>query len=411
MKIYYRYNNTIRDILSKNELANTFYGIVIPATLAKYYKNSISTFFEHFTKPYFIDPMTYFLNQSIKNICNEKNLPRKSYRMLVEEYLDVNIEYDLNNIHEIEDDFLTLYLDKIGLDRFCSNVLQFQKECFKKTEIDEFAEEYLNEKIKEKNYLDFLIAPYFLIEDEDSYNLNRDCIQMSLKLIKPDDPPLYGCFTISKSFLNDNPRIIRRILEDFKELNNFIIWISDFDAYKENFTNLQSLKEIIKNLSDNNKKNIINLYGDYFSLILSKFGLTGFCSSISGGNKKRARLYKGSGGGPSTKVYIPQLHREIIEENFRAQLQANRKLICDCTKCKEIISGLKKQHPNFINYYINELMSNKNYLIHFIYCRATEKEFIQNNDLNSIIGELKEKKEAFQENIYSDHLDNWINDI
>ena len=406
MRLYYRYDNIVREILTKDEISATYYGTIIPASIAIYYKKSVSAFLGDYQKPYFIDPMTYFINQPIKNISNRQKKARRSYKMLIQEYLGFDVE-EIDNIHIQEENIWDL--SEADMDLFCRNVLNFQTECFQDSEVLDFINEYLEEE-QQQNTPELLIAPYVLIEDENTYEFNRRCIRTAFRNYE-GEVPLFACITISKDYLGRNPNLEERILEDFSFVNNFILWVSAFNAIDESVKNLLRFKNIVRILSDNARNTIINLYGDYFSLLLSKFGLNGFSSGLRGGTKKTARLRKGGGGRVTTNVYVPQLRRFILEEDFRVGIQRDERLICNCIKCEEIMENQLREDPFYLEAFANDLMDEKRYLVHFLFCRNEENLNLEDADLDDLLNDLREKSELYNTNSFSGHLLNWLEDL
>ncbi len=406
MRLYYRYDNIVREILARREISGAYYGTIIPATIAIYYKKSVSAFIGEYEKPYFIDPMTYFINQPIKNICNKQNNPRRSYKMLIQEYLGLDVE-NIDNIHLEEE---TVWdLSEGDMDLFCRNVLNFQIN-FEDTEAIDFMNEYLEEEDQQQSGPELLVAPYVLIEDDDTYEFNRRCSETTFNNYD-GDVPLFVCIAISKNYLARNPNLEERILEDFSFTNNFIIWVSAFNAVNESVENLLRFKNIIRILSDNSRNTIFNLYGDYFSLLLSKFGLNGFSSGLRGGTKKVARLRKSGGGRVTTNVYVPHLRRFLLEEDFRAEIQRDERLICNCIKCDEIMENQLRDDPFYLEAFANDLMDEKNYLVHFLFCRNEENLNLEDADLVDLLGDLREKSELHNTSVFRGHLVNWLDDL
>ena len=406
MRLYYRYDNIVREILARDETSAAYYGTIIPASIAIYYKKSVSAFIGDYQKPYFIDPMTYFINQPIKNVCNRQNKARRSYKMLIQEYFGLNVE-EIDNIHLEEENIWDL--SEGDMDLFCRNVLNFQIECFQDPEVLDFINEYLEED-QQQGVPELLIAPYVLIEDDYTYEFNRRCIRTAFRNYE-GEVPLFACITISKDYLGRNPNLEARILEDFSFVNNFVLWISAFNAINESVDNLLRFKNIIRILSNNSRNTIINLYGDYFSLLLSKFGLNGFSSGLRGGTKKTARLRKGGGGRVTTNIYVPQLRRFILEEDFRAEIQRDERLICNCIKCDEIMENQLREDPFYLEAFANDLMDEKNYLVHFLFCRNEENLNLEDTDLNDLLNDLREKSELYNTSFFSGHLLNWLEDL
>ncbi len=411
-KIYYRYDNQKRNLLVDSKLQNNFHGIIINASIALYYHNSLNSFLENFKKPFFIDPITYFLNQSPQLIKKRNGNIRRSYKQVIEQFLNLNeaeIERYVNN-NKI---FIPFDIDDDDLEKFCKNVIDFQRDFAHSSDIYEFSLEY--EEIlgtyKELNSVEYIVAPYFTIEDMNTYNLNKRSVYFANDHINPNDPPLCGCFTITKSFFNKNPNIGDQIIDDFPFLKNFIIWVSDFNSKATNVKKLNRLKDLVSKLSNNGKNEVINFYGDYFSLLLSKFGLTGMCSGFGTSTKKRAKLSRGAPGGITERIYVPQLNNEILKDDMRILIRAHPEIICDCVICKRITNNLRREHPDFIINYFNLLMSEKNHIKHFLYTRNSEKEHIESTDTDAIIRDLEIKYDKYSELLYTEHLKNWKDDL
>ncbi len=407
MRLYYRYDNVVREVLALNELLGTYHGVVIPATIAIYYKNSVSSFLENYRNPYFIDPLTYFINQPAKNICNRQNNARRSYKMLIQDYLNFDVE-EIDDIHLEEDSIWDFSDDNIEF--FCQNVIDFQMECFKDPEMMDFLNEYLEEEEQQENLPELLMTPYVLIENDETYEFNRRLAETSFEIYE-GEIPLFACITISKEYLGRNPNLEHRIIDNFNFTNNFIIWESDFNAIYESVTNLLRFKNIVRILSQEGENTVINLYGDYFSLLLSKLGLNGFCSGLRGGTKKRARLSRGGGGGGATNVYVPQIRRFLLEDDFRAEIQRDERLICNCRKCDEINDGLIIDDPIYPEPYANDLMDEKRYLEHFLLCRQEENINIEEMELEDLLNDLREKTETYAISAYINHMTRWANDL
>lgn len=412
IEIFYRYDNRYRDILTDDDLENLFQGTVISANIALYYHNSITSFLENFSKSFFFDPLTYFLNDSPERIRKKDGNIRRSYKAIIEKFLNLN-NGQINEYLNRNEEFIPLDINDEELRSFVTNVIKFQREFIETSDLGGFLDEYSEffdvpiEIRKPK----FLVSPYFRIDTIEKYNLNKRCIDIANDLMDDDDPPLCGCFTLTKRFLLQNPNIEVKILRDFPFLNHFIIWISDYDAKKAVPKKLNRFKNIVRTLSNDGINKVYNLYGDYFSLLLTKFGLTGICSGFGTSTKKRAKMTRGSPAGITKRIYLPHINIALLEESFKRFTEANPNLICNCTECQEITESLVKDSPQFIQNYLNLLKVDKNYIRHFLINRAQEKNFIENSSLELIIEDLRNKNENFSHIPVAKHLNNWMNDI
>ncbi len=408
-KIFYRYDNLKRDVLAKKDMLDSYFGITIPATTAIYYKNSVKTFLQNVGKSYIIDPMSYFLTQNANVILNNNGQPRRSYKMLLEEYLHMN-EDDLNQKIETEETFLS-NLTETDLKDLCKNIITFQKEVFSEDEFSDSLGEYfdIEELDNDSDQIpgpDFLITPYVLIDSLEKYELNRKLIKLTQEIIEIEDPPLYLAFCFSKKYIKQNPQFEDWIIRDFPIVSHFLLWYSDFNPshHKEPLKNMLRMKEIIQTINPDGEKEVINLYASYLSLLFSKIGLTGMSSGLSGGNHKRAKLSTGGGGGRAKKVYVSELHSELLEEDYKVLIRTNSNLVCNCIKCEELKQGLDHSDDSFIRNYQNNLLAEKNHLEHFIYCRNEEKNNIENSTLDELISDLNQKSSQYEDTGYAIHV-------
>ncbi len=413
-RIYFRYDNQKRDLLLNDDLKKKYYGVIIPCTTALYFQNSVISFLDRYTKPYIIDPMTFFLNQPPKNITKRiTGSIRRSYKKIIEVFLNLN-EVQIQEYIDNEREFIQTDINEEELKVIVSRIIDFQRNFGQTEDMRDFLDLYedILGKSKELKSPEFLIPPYFRIKKGNAtYDLNKKSIEIANNNLKEGDPPLCGCFTLNKSFINQKPNIAQKILEDFPFLKNFMIWISDFNACKESVENLNKIKNIVKTLSNEGNNCVINLYGDYFSFLLSKFGLSGVNSGIGTSTKKSAILSRGAGGGTTIKIYVPNINKGLLKDDFKRLLDTNPDIVCNCPKCEEIIGGLNRDAPNFLDNYYNLLLSNNNYDKHYIYSRVREKEFIESSDLEGLVKNLEEKHSTFSTSPYALHLKNWKDDI
>ncbi len=296
----------------------------------------------------------------------------------------------------------------------CKKVIDFQKNFIPTEDMRDFELMYshLLGEPSEIRTPEYVIAPYFRIDkNTETYELNKRSILLTHELLTDEDPPLCACFAFSKSFLNSNPNIEKKILEDFSFINNYIIWISNSNTKVESVKNLNRIKNIVRILSNEGRNKVINLYGDYFSLLLSKVGLTGVNSGFGTSTKKIAKLSRGGGGGTTIRIYSPHIYNSLHKEEFKRLIDIYSESICDCDKCIEIKNGLKPNSHNFLDNYFELLNSNNNYEEHFILCRKKEKEFVEQNNLDFLISDLDSKGEKYEKHPNASHLQNWKDDL
>lgn len=158
---------------------------------------------------------------------------------------------------------------------FTKNIISFQKDIFKTIPSQQSILEYtkiLGKKTEAPAPL-FLTTPYFYFTsiDDPWYEISIKIAKQSIKL--KGEHELYAVLCFSKELLR-NEYYIEKIVKDYAGFDGYLIWISDFDEKVESEEYLSGLKTFVKKLSKS-KKPIFTLYGEFFSLLLSKLGLTG----------------------------------------------------------------------------------------------------------------------------------------
>ncbi len=78
---------------------------------------------------------------------------------------------------------------------------------------------------------------------------------------------------------------------------------------------MNSIKDLIRTLSNNGNNQVLNLSRSHLSVLFSKVGLTDLCSGVSTSNKRTARISSGGPVGNPIKIYVDKLKKVIRDEN------------------------------------------------------------------------------------------------
>ena len=169
---------------------------------------------------------------------------------------------------------------------------------------------------------------------------------------------------------------------------------------------MNSIKDLIRTLSNNGNNQVLNLSGSHLSVLFSKVGLTDLCSGVSTSNKRTARISSGGPVGNPIKIYVDKLKKVIPEEDFRQLCEERPDLRCHCEICENLISdpALEPHYPVF-------LKDKGNYLKHFITCRHNEINHIENTSLEALTQELGELEQEVKNPDKTFHLNLWKTDI
>ena len=288
-----------------------FYGISAKGITVANYANLFSLFINETKKPYFIDPHNFHFNFS-----------RQSDRRLAETYgLKEQISY-------------TAFLDKNERNKFEKAVISFERDTVNNVLATEAGE---LEEVSEIFYPEFIIAPYFILSETLApLDLNMTLIKESRLLLQKDEK-LYAQICLSEGVLQSR-LALDKILEKYlslEEVNGYTFWIDLFDEYSISEDNLSNLKFFIQKLAES-KKPIINLYGGFYSMLLSEFGLTAVSHTLTGGEKQDMPLTQNQtkGGRVPTRYYVSKLKRKFPMAAIDVlKIKAPELLKCDCNYC------------------------------------------------------------------------------
>jgi len=420
LKRYYRLNLAGEKKLFKDYL-DDYYGICIGAHIFAHGENWITAFLEDLQKPFFIDPLTYLLNQSIEKIM-KKNQIRKSFTKLLKNYSEDIQTYFLRDERSLEiKDFIdNQQINQIFIDDFVKSTLDFQR---KIGEHDTPSEESVNDFLREfspdtkKKILkpEFLVTPYFYFSSltDKWYIVSKELAKSAISQ-KQKNEQIYGIICMSSSLLK-NPKALVQIINDFNFIDGFIIWISNFNEYISDIKQLYNFIIFIKLLSKLDKP-IINLYGGYFSIIVNKFGLEGAVSGICYSESKDAKAPPPKGGGAPLRYYIKNAKFKVVEANARRYYGSNPiEILCNCDICNGIKSELvhKKYTSLFLSEFFKNLSSTQT-KEHFILNRSKEETELTGKSINECIQILEDLFEICQNTnctVYKIpylHIKSWI---
>jgi hypothetical protein len=190
-----------------------------------------------------------------------------------------------------------------------------------------------------------LMAPYFYCEPSAA----NDWLSINLRLAATaaayaSSVPKHAIVCADIAQLHD-PAFITRLKSELPHtrVNGVWLWFSQFAEDEADLSELQVFRSLVADLSRAGLK-VYNLHGGYFSLALSKFGLTGISHGVGYGEQKDVVPVIGQAI-PTVRYYLPALHKKLgvpqIERAFpqmgvvtAADFHAK---VCDCAVCKGIV--------------------------------------------------------------------------
>ena len=435
-----RYGTVAEKVYSEKALSSYDY-LSINGNTAAFVSNAISRFvvekfFSRKDKGYFIDPITYAFQNKIELLYSasrtsgEKRI-KKSVEKLIERYgSPVDKVLTGNPI------FPTDFPDQSTRKSFAERILSFQYELvyehIKNQDLQKYLDYVTPNQAKNIPQLrpKFLIAPYFYMDNqdplwEDWLELNIDFAHISVLQTKADyHLPVFAQLVLSKSMLLDEESL-QKIISRYSQLNcdGLTIWIDDLNEHEASFSELSGFITLLDGLKG---KPIYNMYGGYFSILLTHKSIN-LLSGVSHGLEygESRKVYPVGGGIPVSKYYYMPLHQRIdftkafylleysgvidtTKDNWGSSDKYYRD-ICRCSQCQKII---KNEMINFVEFESREFYeihkknqvlrrkkassdTKENCLYHYLLCKKIEFSKVRETELDQLLKELKDSLEFY----------------
>ncbi len=387
-------------VLSNAGFQDTYYGICFSANVACFGRNWVSQFINTLGKPFFIDPMTYVAQFNRENISKKGNL-KKSYVKLFDEYKEpfssiINTKSHLNLSN----------LDNSTLESIVTNVLDFQRNiAMPKSDSQQSLLEYA-ELLGDETSIqepEFLVAPYFWFDSTESewYKVNSKIMTFAKRYSQ--NVPIYGVICTDMKTIQNRDEVAK-LVSDFSEMDGVLLWISELNEYTLNRDDLTSYLNFLHQF---NKNDIILMYGSYFSMCASKFGLNGISPGVGISDFKSVKDQP-TGGISSNKYYIPQAKIMAVEADARTFYADNPSTVCTCNVC----NGNKLNSTEEVQRFFDELNPLKAKQ-HYCLCRSLELKEIESINKKGMVSilskniEFCETKIGSSYNIPYRHLYKW----
>jgi len=300
-----------------------FNGIVIDAHILETYQNATSGYIVTNSIQYIIDPVTYKFALDLILECTEK----KWYSRLIDIY---GIE-DFISANGILN--LRCFNDQNVLNKFVQKVMNYQRERISSlsSEVSSWFLLLESATIPQIPSQYCLIPPYFIINSNEILNLNINLIN---SVEKYNNEKIYALIPIDYEVLFSF-RFLNDIIDRYSSLDvdGYFIWITNFNEKNERSDSLELFIFTIEKLKSNiENKEIINMFGGYFSTILSTLGILD--GLVHGIGISESRDPYSLGGPAPTRYYSPIIHRMLSTERAEDLLH-NRVFRCQCPICDQ----------------------------------------------------------------------------
>jgi len=445
---------------------NAFDYLAINGNSAAYVSRAIAKFivekfFSKKDKGFFIDPITYAFQQKIHLLYNKSNKSEKILKKSIKKLIDIYQE-PVKKINNDEPILPSDFDEASVLEGFCTRVLDFQYNIISNYIDDNDLKEYLRYAAENMNGIldnfhpEFLIAPYFYLNPNDMdfkkwLNLNVIFINKSIDITKTqlNGCSVFGQIVINKDILK-NKNTMELVSEGYKNCNcdGFTIWVDGFNEHEESQDILDGFIYFLHSIRKFHKKPIYNMYGSFFSVLLTHRSIQ-LLNGVSHGMEygEYREVYPVGGGLPVSRYYYMPLHHrkdftkafylleynKIINTSLKNWGNTERyfKEVCKCEQCLEILNKdmsdfikfesdryyeVRSKNNNIIRRKKASPETKENCLYHYLLCKKMEFSMICKMNIKEELEKLKSEKDKYLNNTFLDedeldYIDHWYNVI
>ncbi|BCW08034.1 hypothetical protein [Arthrobacter sp. NtRootA1] len=318
---YLSYGST--DQQTVRDLSEYFDGLLVPGTIAAFQaegtKGFVLSLSARSAEPYVIDSRFPLFQNVLQR-------PKKSHQMLA----------DLLGVPSLVSQFIApdpaSFTDSM-IEQISSNWIDFNVgfETVQTKTFDKYAAR-LGEPVLPENRQDplFILPPYTMVGNsadnwEGVSQRLWEASQSYAKLRGVDDKLRR---VIAAGSASEWDRLASLTVE-----RQIIAWISNLDEFKlSSEAELVQYGESLKS-STNRGQQVFALYGGFFSVLLSRYGLTGSSHGIGFG-EHRDWVELPTSGAPPARYYVPRLHRYVgVDIATTIWRQFPDLVSCDCSEC------------------------------------------------------------------------------
>jgi hypothetical protein len=372
------------------DVRRAYDGIVLMGNILLYQYKSTPMVIYECQRPFFVDPMSYLFGQPYEDFKQRvKPGPRfkPSFEKLMKGHgLDPRdfLPYDYRRL------LRTLTSSDAKVERFTENSLGFQWANVWNAvqEASEYLSEERRRELVENDYRPrFLIPPYFLytpirgggasITNDLNSRILQYCWNNREKWGDIFPAVLIRKESLENDFIDAVVQAVRRF--DFP---GYCIWVEDFDERFATCEQISGLIRLTQALSEGERE-VVMLYGGFFSLLLKYFGATCVCHGLAYGEARTLAAAAQQGSGPApVRYYVLELHRFLTLDDALVVLRARPDLICSCRICQRVIGN----DPERVTHFSNEEALAE---MHFLYNRLQERRMIATATLEQAIQSLQ----------------------
>ena len=240
----------------------------------------VEKFFSKPDKGFFIDPITYAFQNEIKLLRSKsKTTGEEKIKKSVEKLIE-NYGYPANKVESNQPITVDDFTSQNTMQEFCARILKFQYNLvyshIEQNDLEKYFEYAVpgNKSSIPQFRPKFLIAPYFYLDKADStfakwLAINTDFIRMARVISNSecDGSKVFAQIVLSKQTLTDVDSVAAIVAAYHNvDCDGITIWVDDLNEHEASFEELSGFVQLLKGLSH---KPVYNMYGGYFSILLT----------------------------------------------------------------------------------------------------------------------------------------------
>jgi len=383
-------------------------------------------------KAYYLDPMTYAYGLDLEFLKSDQKVNKKPVRDFKRSYK--KLATSLGGVFEealrrgeaiAPKDFR----DQSVIDKTCESVAKYQVNRPGAEWIEDEEMAPYHDEIPDPTAI---LTPYFFMDSE-----YKEDFDSWLKLIPQFasataklnlGPPVYSVICADETFLYDEKSLewLQKKLPN-TGVQGVWLWFSNLNEHSAQSDQLLALRKFVSKLSESMK--VYNMHGGYFSLALSRYGLSGTAHGVGYGEQKDIAPVQGQST-PTVRYYLPGVGKRLgvpdIERAFRKlEIKTPKDFydkICDCVICKGVLNDGLHAFTSFGELHYAKVDSKRRSQTasaaklcryHFLINRIKEREQIRDQSISSICDDLESgwDKWSKQPTVANDadHLVRWRN--
>ena len=378
--------------------------------------------------PFYVDPMTYGFAQPLELLKSEQKRKKKtvvdfkkSYKKLAEQFGGL--------FQEVIDSDRPLKLKELKNQSNLSDIVATSSSYQLNRIINEFKDD--PELVKFAGDLPTpaaILTPYFLCSGR-KINEWLDLIPLIAKLTVELNlgVPVHSVVCVSQDLLFDKTaqdNLITGLNES--GCQGVWLWFTGLNEHTVSTQLLTCLKNFVEELSL--KIEVHNMHGGFFSLALSKYGMSSTAHGVGYGEQKDIAPIQGQAM-PTVRYYLPAVGKRLgvpdIERAFNnlqiATVNDFHTRVCDCSICKGVVKSSLQEFSSFGDTRLAKPTSRrasqtpaaaKRCRFHFMINRVKEVKRVADSSIKEIVDSLSDADSlwARQPSLRSDlkHLGRWI---